>query len=503
MTLRRRGVAALVLLALTALLAFLFYRTQAVDIEAQNRVMLDLREFQKLDAEWNVDILRSHIGVNPDYDPLSAPLPRMHALLARLARALPTTEGPGAARAYRELARALADKEDLVEQFKSHNAVLRNSLLFFPPAITDLKSELNGIGGALVPARTVLALDDALSSLLTDTLRYNLAPDAALGQRIERTIVAMLAQAPAFSGSVAENIDELAAHGRAIVLHRAAENALEARIARIGTGEAVDQLAGLFDRAFDRVELDKQRFRSFLFVYAGVLLVLLMYAAYRLRRSYRIIGVVNSSLQAANETLELRVAERTAALEAQSDQLRQMALHDGLTGLINYAQFTQLLEHALVRAKRRGTVVVVMFIDLDGFKAVNDTWGHAAGDLVLKAVAQRVQDKLRKEDALARLGGDEFVILLEEVSAREGALRVAEQTLEQIRSITAVDGHPVRISAGIGVASACGAEGALRGPDALLADADHAMYQAKEAGKNGVVVSAEARWCAQAPAMAD
>ena len=497
---RRRAIAALLLISLTLVLAFLFNRTQAVDIEAQNRVMLNLRELEKLDAEWNVNILRSHIGLNPNYDPLTAPLPRMHALVGHLATRLPTTQGDAAARAYAALQRALREKEELVEQFKPQNAILRNSLTYFPPALTDLKTELNGIEGATVPSRTVLALDGILNVLLNDVLRFNQAPDPRLAAIIERNVQAMLALRAPFSPALTASIEELAAHARVIVQYRQLENALEARIARVGLAEATGRLVALFDRAYDQVEISKQRFRSYLFVYSGVLLVLLMYAAWRLRRSYRIIGVVNSSLQAANETLELRVAERTAELEAQSERLKQLAHHDSLTGLINYGQLTQQLDHALVRAGRRGTIVVIMFIDLDGFKAVNDTWGHATGDLVLKAVARRVQDKLRKEDALARLGGDEFVILLDEVSSREGALRVAELALEQIRSITEAGGHAVRISASIGVSSAIGAEGAARGAAALLADADQAMYQAKESGKNGVVVSANAKWAAAASA---
>ena len=493
MTRRRLLAAALVLLALTVLLAFLFNRTQALDIEGENRVMLDLREFEKRDAEWNVNILRSHIGANPDYDPLGASLPRMHLLLERLGRALP--DAPAAHEAHAALGRALKEKEELVEQFKTYNAILRNSLLYFPGAVSLFKTELIGVHGAE-------RLDGTLNQLLTDTLRYNLAPEPALGQRIETTIGTVLALRAPLPPELGARADELAAHGRAILRYRELENALEARIARVGTAAATERLANVFDRAYDQLEIGKQRFRSFLFVYAGVLLVLLVYAAWRLRRSYRIIGVVNRSLQAANETLEARVAERTAELEAQSAKLRQMAQHDGLTGLINYAELTRLLDHALVRAARRDTVVVLMFIDLDGFKAVNDTFGHGTGDLVLKAVATRVQDKLRKEDALARLGGDEFVILLEEVSSREGALRVAEQTLEQIRSVNEAGGHPVRISASIGVASARGADGAARGADALLAEADQAMYQAKQAGKNAIVVSDKAAWSTDPVALA-
>ena len=225
-----------------------------------------------------------------------------------------------------------------------------------------------------------------------------------------------------------------------------------------------------------------------------MLLALLAYVAFRLRRSYRIIGTVNRKLTAANETLELRVAERTADLEAKKEQLEQLAMYDSLTGLINYGQFIQLLQRALVRAARRNGTVVVMFIDLDGFKAVNDTFGHATGNVVLRQVAQRVQAKLRKEDVLARLGGDEFVILLEEVRDREGALRVGELALTEIRSIIDADGHPVAISASIGISSAHGEEGLRRGSETLLADADQAMYHAKQHGKNRISIGQQACW---------
>jgi diguanylate cyclase (GGDEF)-like protein len=137
-----------------------------------------------------------------------------------------------------------------------------------------------------------------------------------------------------------------------------------------------------------------------------------------------------------------------------------------------------------------------MFIDLDGFKAVNDTWGHGTGDVVLQEVARRVQARLRAEDALARLGGDEFVILLEEASSPEGALRVAQAALDAIRSVTEANGHPVTISASIGISSARGRAGAARGAQALLAEADEAMYQAKQAGKGVFVVSEQAEWAA-------
>ena len=479
-------------LALT--LGYLFNRTQAVDLDAQNRVMRNLQELEKLDAGWNVDILRSHIGLNPDYDPLSAPLPRMHQLQEQIGAALPMARGAEAAAVFKELERALHEKEQLVEQFKSQNAILRNSLMYFPPAITELKTELSGFESALVPARTVLALDTALNALLTELLRFNMVPDPLQGQRIERDLGAVLVLRAWFSPHVRERVEELARHGRAIVRYRQLENSVERKIDDTASAEVIGRLATLFDKSFDQVQLERQRYRTYLFAYSGLLLVLLVFFARRLRRSYVIIGAVNRDLKLANETLELRVAERTAALEAKTEQLEKLAMYDTLTGLINYGQFTQMLERALLRAARRNGSVVVMFIDLDGFKAVNDTFGHATGNVVLQEVARRVQAKLRKEDVLARLGGDEFVILLEEVPDREGAQRVGELALEEIRGILDAAGHPVAISASIGIASAQGQQGLARGSQALLADADQAMYLAKQAGKNRICVSRNAVW---------
>jgi diguanylate cyclase (GGDEF)-like protein len=494
MTPPRRSAVIGLLIVLVLLLGFLFNLTTAVDLGAQNRVALNLRELEKLDAEWNVNILRAHVGLDAGYQSLAAPLPRMHQLRENLRGALAMTRGPVAPQAYDQLSAALQEKERLVEQFKTGNAVLREALVYLPPAITELKTELNGIEGALVRARTVLALDGALNALLTDVLRFNLAPDDALARRIETTLGTILVQEAAFSPAVGERIDLLVTHTRALLRLRPLENAIEIAINKTGTAEAVERLGRLFDKAFDDVLTQKQRFRSWLFVYAGLLLLLLIYAARGLVRTYRLLGVANKRLQGANETLELRVAERTAELEAQSAKLEELAHHDGLTGLVNYGYLTHLLEHALVRAARRGSTVVVMFFDLDGFKSVNDTFGHGTGDLVLKEVARQVQDNLRKEDSLARLGGDEFVILLEEVVSREGAMRVAQLTLDQIHRITEAGGHPVRISASIGISSAHGRTGAERGAAALLAEADQAMYAAKQAGKSGYRFSPQAQW---------
>ncbi|WP_426195392.1 DAHL domain-containing protein [Massilia sp. DWR3-1-1] len=494
MSARRRLGLALLLLVLSVLLVFLFSRTTAVDLGAQNQVMLDVRELEKLDAEWNANIWRARIGLDTGARALDSTLPRMQELERKLGVSLSMTRDAATARAYVRMQAALQEKQRLVGLFKGGNALLRESLAVLPPLITQMKTELTGIEGALAPSRTVLALDGALNALLADILRFNLVPDAALGARIENSLGTVLVQKAAFSPAIGESIDTLVLHTRVVLRQRPLENSLEAAIARTATADAVDRLSRQFNREFDEVLLQKQRYRLWLFAYSGVLLLLLVAGAARLLRAFRLLDVANRRLQKANDTLEQRVRERTVELEAQSAKLEQLAHHDGLTGLVNYAYLSRLLEHALIRAGRRDDTVVVMFFDLDGFKAVNDTHGHGIGDLVLQEVARRVRARLRKEDVLARLGGDEFVVMFEQVNAPEAARRIAQLTLDAIGSIDEAGGKPITISASIGISSAHGQAGAARGAAALLADADAAMYAAKQAGKSGYTVSARAQW---------
>ena len=253
MTPRRRTSVILLLIALALLLGFLFNRTTAVDLGAQNRVMLNLRELEKIDAQWNASILRARIGLDTGYDALAAPLPRIRQIERSLGNALTMTRGSAAPQAYAQLVSALEQKERLVAQFKTSNAVLREALTALPSQITDLKTELTGIEGALVPSRSVLALDGALNVLLTDILRFNLAPEVALSQRIETTLGTMLVQKAAFSPAVGERIDQLLRDARAVLRYRPQENAIEAAIGKAGTTEAIERLSQQFDKAFDDV----------------------------------------------------------------------------------------------------------------------------------------------------------------------------------------------------------------------------------------------------------
>ncbi len=159
----------------------------------------------------------------------------------------------------------------------------------------------------------------------------------------------------------------------------------------------------------------------------------------------------------------------------------RMAQYDGLTGLPNRALFHDRLSQALELARRDGTSLAVLYFDLDRFKPVNDRWGHQAGDLLLKSVAARTEELVRKSDTVARLGGDEFAMLLQGIGARANAERVAGKirtSLAQPFSLQSIP-EPVFIGASIGVALF--PEDAASGDD-LVRKADAAMYAGKKTG---------------------
>lgn len=165
--------------------------------------------------------------------------------------------------------------------------------------------------------------------------------------------------------------------------------------------------------------------------------------------------------------------------------LQHMAQYDALTHLPNRALFNDRLKQAIATAQRHKEHLALMFLDLDKFKPVNDTYGHGVGDLLLKAVAQRIQDCLRESDTAARLGGDEFVVLLPTIEAKQDASKVGEKILDALNQPFELAGHTLQISSSIGIAvyPEHGSEEKL-----LVKSADIAMYHAKKHGRNNVKV---------------
>jgi diguanylate cyclase (GGDEF)-like protein/PAS domain S-box-containing protein len=165
------------------------------------------------------------------------------------------------------------------------------------------------------------------------------------------------------------------------------------------------------------------------------------------------------------------------------DQLAHRAFHDSLTGLPNRSLFTDRVEHALARQVREPGRIAVLFLDVDDFKTVNDSLGHAAGDGLLMEVAKRLDGCLRGGDTAARLGGDEFAILLEDVTDAQEASSVAERVIEALHPPFDIDGKRTFVYASIGIAMSAGTPGERA--EELLRNADVAMYIAKRRGKGG------------------
>jgi diguanylate cyclase (GGDEF)-like protein len=179
--------------------------------------------------------------------------------------------------------------------------------------------------------------------------------------------------------------------------------------------------------------------------------------------------------------LEARTAELARSLTLANQELTQLALHDTLTDLPNRTLLADRIEQAIAKVAEQGGCFALMFIDLDGFKPVNDAFGHHIGDLLLKAVASRLRGHLHSQDTLARIGGDEFVLLVE-LQEPDDAMDVAVKQVNLVSRPFRVAEHDLQLSASLGIVLYPG-----NGQDQheLLRNADAAMYHAKSAGKNG------------------
>ena len=185
-------------------------------------------------------------------------------------------------------------------------------------------------------------------------------------------------------------------------------------------------------------------------------------------------------LMRVHNLLEVRLCHEAARNHGK--MLESLALHDQLTGLANRRLLADRLAMALAHARRNTSAMAVLYLDLDGFKELNDRLGHGAGDMLLKKVANRLVRTVRQEDTVARLGGDEFVVVLWHIGGPDYAATVARKVIEALSRPFDIEGNTVRItaSAGVGIYPVHGEDA-----DTLTRSADLALYEAKRAGKNG------------------
>jgi two-component system, cell cycle response regulator len=184
--------------------------------------------------------------------------------------------------------------------------------------------------------------------------------------------------------------------------------------------------------------------------------------------------------------LEVRLRHEEALNAATT--FERLALQDPLTGLANRRLLNKQISAAIANARRQDTETAVIYLDLDGFKQVNDTAGHAAGDALLKNVARRLESVVREEDTVARVGGDEFMVALWHVCGESAVGRVAQRLVKEISMPYLIDDRSIKVttSAGVAIYPAHGID-----TEALIKSADTALYGAKRDGKNGFRVYGE------------
>jgi diguanylate cyclase (GGDEF)-like protein len=239
-------------------------------------------------------------------------------------------------------------------------------------------------------------------------------------------------------------------------------------------GFLLDELSALRLRHKQEVDRRLARTRMLAITLPGLILLTILIVA---TVSLRNIGRVETSLISTQDELKGSLK----ALGEQKEALRHMAHHDALTGLPNRVLLLDRMAHMIERARRNGSKAVVLFIDLDRFKEVNDSLGHSKGDDLLIAVSLRLMANKREEDTIARLGGDEFVVLLEQLGSTDAIAPIAEKLIRTMQQPIEIDGNTIYITTSIGISiypdDALDAE-------RLLRNADAAMYRAKSEGRN-------------------
>lgn len=185
-----------------------------------------------------------------------------------------------------------------------------------------------------------------------------------------------------------------------------------------------------------------------------------------------------------NSSSVLRAIRYAIDRKRMEARLTHLSNHDSLTGLANRTLCKDRLEHALARARRQNTAVALLFVDLDHFKSINDTFGHEVGDAVLKRAAERLRNCVREDDTVARLGGDEFIVILESLQNDEVVSYIAEKIIEELSKLIVVGEHEVRITASVGISVQQGQGLQNVDADQLMKYSDIAMYQVKAEGRN-------------------
>jgi two-component system, NtrC family, sensor kinase len=293
-------------IALVAVLGFLVVKTRSVDFDAHNEVINTLRKLKQVDAEWNVDVLKSKTGFNASYDPVASPLP----LIASLETALRATSDQLTYGAQNNAAllprleaykKTMDEKITLIEQFKSQNSILRNSSRFLPVAASEM-TEAWRVGG--VDTKLHSELEGTLNAILADTMAYNLAPDIALKAQVEKNTDVLQQKSKALSPELNERVEVFASHAGTILRQQEVGDKVLGKIASLPTAKSIDELTDGYQGEHETLLVGQQRYQQILVGYSVLLLLLLAYLGWTLLKSYRLLNKSNRDLEKTNHELK-------------------------------------------------------------------------------------------------------------------------------------------------------------------------------------------------------
>ncbi|MFH1659217.1 MAG: EAL domain-containing protein [Pseudomonadota bacterium] len=567
-------------------LTWLFLLAEKVSPEAHFAYTQKLRDLGELDARVDGQILANRLEQVRNYDAITHYMNRVE-LLAKEVSAPPTflaTDDRAAVAATAgELIAAIARKSGLVDQFKRDNAILRNSMAFFPIATsafldTQLLSTQPG------------SLRDPAGKYTREVLAFAHTPTPEGGERVAAARDELAGVA--LGAPQKHLIDNIIRHGDSIGKRLGALDVLMAEIADLHSNSLLEKLTHDYADGHARAHHAATRYRMALYALAILLTAFLAFLFFRLDQARGSLAKANRELgdryaaqlavekqltlhatafrsahdgitltDAAGNILDVNPAftritgwERSEVigrnprvlksgrhdrefyeamwksinetdswrgeiwnrnkygeiypellsisavresdgkltnyvavfsdigrLKAQESQLTQMAYYDPLTELPNRTLLADRLVQGIAQTRRTASLMAICYLDLDGFKPVNDTWGHGAGDMVLIEIANRMRQIMRGGDTVARLGGDEFVLLLLGFVSEAECHEAIRRLQAQIALPLTVLPEPVSISASVGVTLFPQDD---QDPDTLLRHADQAMYRAKQAGKN-------------------
>ncbi|WP_298607109.1 DAHL domain-containing protein [uncultured Thiothrix sp.] len=325
----------LVSAGLIAILGALIQKTRSIDTTNIQQINGQLRELKQVDATWNLDILRSKIGINKNYDQVTTPLQWLQKNQPILMAEVKQADVTAIKQAADELKTAINEKISLVDRFKMQNALLKNSLRFLPTAVGQLRDQVEAVNlsadstvsnNATTPSLpktfspNLTKLEVTANEMLTELLKYNLAPDEAIKTRVTGLLDSLTAEPSSkYPEQIQTQVNMIVNHARTILKQKESEDQVLTSIEQVPITARIDHLGAQFEQGFNLALQEKDKWRLALVSYSGALLLLLALAMFAVWRSYR-------SLDQANASLEQRVDERTRDLSTALGNLRESQL---------------------------------------------------------------------------------------------------------------------------------------------------------------------------------